>query len=74
MLYVGTSVHVCFALFWIELTFRSCSPILTLLSDVADSRAGLPQLYCGGELLGGLDIMKEMAQADELKAALRPQA
>ncbi|CAM9742590.1 unnamed protein product [Scytosiphon promiscuus] len=32
-----------------------------------------PQLYCGGELLGGLDIMKEMAQAGELKAALRPQ-
>ncbi|CAB1105138.1 unnamed protein product [Ectocarpus sp. CCAP 1310/34] len=32
-----------------------------------------PQLYCGGELVGGLDIMKEMKQAGELKAALRPQ-
>ncbi|CAM9440277.1 unnamed protein product [Ectocarpus fasciculatus] len=33
-----------------------------------------PQLYCGGELVGGLDIMKEMKQAGELEAALRPQA
>ncbi|CAM9177426.1 unnamed protein product [Ectocarpus sp. 13 AM-2016] len=32
-----------------------------------------PQLYCGGELVGGLDIMKEMKQAGELEAALRPQ-
>eukprot|EP00903_Cladosiphon_okamuranus_P009420 g8984.t1 len=32
-----------------------------------------PQLYCGGELLGGLDIMKEMAQEGELATALRPQ-
>lgn len=32
------------------------------------------QLYSGGELLGGLDIMKEMVQAGELAAALRPQA
>ena len=32
------------------------------------------QLYAHGELLGGLDIMKEMKEADELGSALRPQA
>ena len=32
------------------------------------------QLYSGGELLGGLDIMKEMAKEGELAAAIRPQA
>lgn len=33
-----------------------------------------PQLYAQGELLGGLDIMKEMNEAGELGSALRPQA
>ncbi|CAM9108138.1 unnamed protein product [Ascophyllum nodosum] len=33
-----------------------------------------PQLYAGGELVGGLDIMKELAQSDELKDAVRPQS
>lgn len=32
------------------------------------------KLYADGELLGGLDIMKEMKEAGELAAALRPQA
>eukprot|EP00904_Undaria_pinnatifida_P001553 jgi/Undpi1/11399/HiC_scaffold_30.g13696.m1 len=33
-----------------------------------------PQLYSHGEFLGGMDIMKEMAEAGELGDALRPQA
>ena len=31
-----------------------------------------PQLYAHGELLGGCDIVEEMAQRGELKAALLP--
>ena len=49
-----------------------------ILSD-QDVRAGLktfsnwptyPQLYVNGELVGGLDIMKEMAEDGDLKEAL----
>ena len=29
-----------------------------------------PQLYAGGELLGGCDIVREMAAGGELRAAL----
>jgi Grx4 family monothiol glutaredoxin len=33
-----------------------------------------PQLYAGGELVGGCDIVLELAAGGELRAALRPQA
>ena len=33
-----------------------------------------PQLYARGELLGGCDIVLEMAASGELKAALAPPA
>ena len=30
-----------------------------------------PQVYCDGELVGGLDVCKELAEAGELKSALK---
>ena len=51
----------------VMLTSHSSAPRNT--SDVLH-RPTFPQLYIGGELIGGLDILKEMVESDTLKDVL----
>ena len=37
---------------------------------IRDTQTGLPQLYVNGELIGGCDIVEELAQSGKLKTIL----